>query len=181
LLGGDSAGGNLAAQLLCQIARPNPLLPPIQISRPLQAAFLVSPWLSRHIDDYSYQSNEHIDMLSSHTVKKSVAYFMGDDRNSCSICDLGKLAFPLDSGRDCFQGLDTAARHLYITAGEQEVMKDQITAFAKGVIKFNPKINVEFMLQKEQAHDFILIEGQRGVSGICMESMKTWVKSVLTS
>ncbi|CAI6092611.1 unnamed protein product [Clonostachys chloroleuca] len=181
LLGGDSVGGNLAAQLLCQIARPNALLPPIQTSRPLQATFMVSPWLSRHINGYSYQFNERIDMLSSHTVKKSVAYLMGDDHDNCSMCDPGKLASPIDSGTDCFQGLDTAVRHLYVTAGEQEVMKDQIVAFTKGVITFNPKINVEFIFQKEQAHDFILIEGQQGVPGICTEGMKAWVKSVLTS
>ncbi|CAH0025078.1 unnamed protein product [Clonostachys rhizophaga] len=174
LLGGDSAGGISAAQLLCQIARPNALLPPIQTSRPLQAAFMVSPWLSRHTNDYSYQFNERIEILSSHTVKKSVAYLMGDNHNSCSMCDLGKLAFPIDSGTACFQGLDTAVRHLYITAGEQEVMKDQIVAFTEGVIKFNPKINVEFILQKEQAHYFILIEGQQGVPGICTEGMKAW-------
>ncbi|VUC24113.1 unnamed protein product [Clonostachys rosea] len=181
LLGGDSAGGNLATQLLCQIARPNPLLPSIQTSRPLQGAFLVSPWLSRHTNDHSYQHNERVDMLSSHTVKKSVAYLMGDDNDSCAMCDLGKLAFPLDLGKDCFQGLDTAVRHLYVTAGEQEVMKDQIVGFTKGVMKFNPKINLEFVVQKEQAHDFILIEGQRGILGMCIEDMKTWVKLVLVS
>jgi acetyl esterase/lipase len=68
LVGGDSAGGTLRAQLLTHLVRPHPKGVKIELEEPLVGAFLVSPWVGGCCDETtevnrSWQENGKRDML----------------------------------------------------------------------------------------------------------------------
>lgn len=46
LLGGDSAGGNLAIGVLSHLAHPHPAIAELKVTEPLAGACLISPWTS---------------------------------------------------------------------------------------------------------------------------------------
>jgi acetyl esterase/lipase len=66
ILMGDSAGGNLVLALLSHLNHPHPdkSIPRINLSSPLQAAVLVSAWVSFKDDVPSMQDNIYSDMVT---------------------------------------------------------------------------------------------------------------------
>lgn len=55
VVGGDSAGGNLTAQLLGHILHRHPNVGPVRLTKPLRAAFTVSPWVSTSTNTPSFR------------------------------------------------------------------------------------------------------------------------------
>lgn len=99
IIGGDSAGGNLTAQLLTHLLEPHPTVPRVVLSEKLLGAFLVSPWLSRHTNHASFTENSWIDMLSGPTVDKCVKELLGLARTDENYAKSATLAFPLDGDK----------------------------------------------------------------------------------
>ena len=67
IVGGDSAGGNLALQLLRHIAKPHPNIEQVSVifpsnSRP-RKCILISPWVAMDHTAPSAIKNKHVDML----------------------------------------------------------------------------------------------------------------------
>ncbi|KAH7129269.1 Alpha/Beta hydrolase protein [Dactylonectria macrodidyma] len=179
IIGGDSAGGHLAAQLLCHFCQPHPDLEPVRLSGPLAGCFLVSPWLTSRTSDPSFTENGSIDMLSASIVDKSTKYLLGctstrDDQNAAM-----KLAFPLDMEEFPFKGLKSILKQLYITTGEHEVFRDQALTLAERIERSEDNVELRLDIQQRQAHDFILLEGQEERNGECIEAMKAWMKNLL--
>ncbi|KAH7140680.1 Alpha/Beta hydrolase protein [Dactylonectria macrodidyma] len=180
IIGGDSAGGKLTAQLLCHVVRSHPELVPIHLDSPLAATFLISPWLSRYTDDQSYAENGSIDMISSKSVGEMVRRLCGDPHEMKSEkSELASRAFPLDMEVPCFEGLGVATRQMYVTVGYHEVFREQCMSYVRQVRRFNPEMKVQFDVQEKFAHDFLLLEGLEERSGECMLAMKEWMKSLL--
>ncbi|KAG7289921.1 hypothetical protein NEMBOFW57_006298 [Staphylotrichum longicolle] len=70
LFGGDSAGGNLAVQLLYHISYPMPDVEPVRLGgRKIAGVFAVSPWVSGNTDTRSFHDNDGVDMLSTAIVR----------------------------------------------------------------------------------------------------------------
>ena len=172
VVGGDSAGGNLTAQLLCHLAQPHPVVRKVELSQPLAGSFLVSPWLSRLTSHASYSENGWIEMLSGPIMDRCAEALLGSEAAQQSYAD---LAFPLDAESSRLSGLNNVVSQLYVTAGDQEVFRDQIIAFVHRVRELNLTLKVQFDFQQKCAHDFILYEGQDERSGECMEAMKLWM------
>ncbi|EXM14660.1 Alpha/beta hydrolase fold-3 [Fusarium oxysporum f. sp. vasinfectum] len=178
VVGGDSAGGNLTAQLLCHLAQPHPVVRKVELSQPLAGSFLVSPWLSRLTSHASYSENGWIEMLSGPIMDRCAEALLGSEEAQQSYAD---LAFPLDTKSSRLSGLNNVVSQLYVTAGDQEVFRDQIIAFVHRVRKLNPTLKVQFDFQQKCAHDFILYEGQDEYSGECMKAMKLWMIDLLVT
>jgi acetyl esterase/lipase len=172
VVGGDSAGGNLTAQLLCHLAQPHPVVRKVELSQPLAGSFLVSPWLSRLTSHASYSENGWIEMLSGPIMDRCAEALLGSEAAQQSYAD---LAFPLDTESSRLSGLNNVVSQLYVSAGDQEVFRDQIIAFVHRVRELNLTLKVQFDFQQKCAHDFILYEGQDEHSGECMEAMKLWM------
>ncbi|KAM5356964.1 hypothetical protein ACJ41O_003610 [Fusarium nematophilum] len=179
IIGGDSAGGNLAAQLLCHLVEPHPTVRTIALPEPLLGAFLVSPWLTRHTNDASFVENARIDMLSGPTVDKSTRELLGLTSIDEKYRKSASLAFPLDRDKSCLHGMASVLNQLYVTVGRHEVFRDQAAAFVHEVQHLNLEMIVRFKIQSRQAHDFILLEGQEERDGECIEEMKGWMKDLL--
>ncbi|KAF7552170.1 hypothetical protein G7Z17_g4495 [Cylindrodendrum hubeiense] len=176
---GDSAGGNLAAQLLCHIVRPHPDAVPIQLATPLAASFFISPWLSKYTNDRSYAENGSIDMVSAASVGNTVKQLCGYPDMEVEKNELASRAFPLDMEVPCYEGLSSATSQIHVTVGYNEVFRDQCTLYVRQVRQFNPGMKVQLDIQEKLAHDFILLEGLEERTGECMEAMKAWMKPLL--
>ncbi|KAF4463025.1 C6 transcription factor [Fusarium albosuccineum] len=178
-MGGDSAGANLTAQLLCHLIEPHPAVQKVTLTEPLAGAFLVSPWLTMHTNDASYAENSHIDMLSGSTVERFTRELLGyidvDEKHRMS----SSLAFPLDREKVTFREMDSVVQQLYVVVGSHEAFRDQAVAFVRKVEHANPRLNLRFDIQGKQGHDFIFLEGQEERDGECIQEMMGWMEDVL--
>ncbi|UPK96583.1 hypothetical protein LCI18_007518 [Fusarium solani-melongenae] len=179
VIGGDSAGGNLTAQLLRHLVEPHPTVPRVILSEPLLGAFLVSPWVTRHTNDASFFENSWIDMLSGPTIVKCTKELLGLTETDENYEKSAILACPLDGDKSWMNGMTSIVDRMYVTVGSHEVFRDQAAAFVHEVQQSNPGLNVQFALQRKQAHDFILLEAQEERDGECVLEMKEWMKDLL--
>lgn len=157
VIGGDSAGGNLTAQLLIHLAHQTG---PNALSEPLAGAFVVSPWLSGATTNRSFTENNHIDMLSTGHINTSFEELLGPDMGrGDSRSDCGEWAMPLDADRKWLDNWSQITKALYVTVGANEVLRDQGILFAEIVRQRNDKVNVHLDVFEKDAHDFVLLEG----------------------
>jgi acetyl esterase/lipase len=179
IVGGDSAGGNLAAQLMSHLCQPIPLIPLVMMDEPLAGFFLVSPWLSNKTTDESFVQNAWVDMLSAETVAKANIYYLGLSAVTDTPAESQKTAFPIDGDLAYMQQMSSVAKAVYITAGNEEVMRDQAIRYASEIQQACPSLKVRLDLWERVAHDFILLEGKDGTTGQCMQAMKHWYKQLM--
>lgn len=177
IIGGDSAGGNLTAQLLCHMAWPHPEAVPIELAEPLAGVFLISPWLSTRTTDRSFAENGSID-LSASFVRIITAELLGPDWEE-EASDRFSHAFPLDTKHPWMDKLATMTNKMYLSVGYQEVFRDQCVEFVDKVREANPSMELQFDVQEKMAHDFIILEAHEKRNRDCIEAMKKWVKSML--
>jgi acetyl esterase/lipase len=180
VIGGDSAGGNLAAQLVSHLCEPMSLTPMVMLDEPLAGMFLVSPWLSNKRTDESFRQKGWIDLLSAETVAKSNIYYLGLSAVTDEPVESQRVAFPIDRDLDYLRRMSSVVKRIYVTAGSEEVFRDQAVRYASEAQQADRKVVVKMDLWQRMAHDFILLEGQEGVTGECMLAMKAWYEGVVT-
>ncbi|PHH93276.1 hypothetical protein CDD83_8787 [Cordyceps sp. RAO-2017] len=179
VFGGDSAGGNLAMQLLSHLIDPYPEVPAVTLAEPLRAAFMVSPWLSMKTNDASFREGHGIDMLSASIVQTSVHAILGEVAESPRRATVEERegAFPFDKDDVSFLGrLPEVIARLYVSAGQYEVLRDQIVAIAVEAERLAPKLDVQLDVFEKQAHDFILLEGMLRSPGEATNAMIKWLR-----
>lgn len=135
MIGGDSAGGNLALALLSHILHPHPDVPvKLQLSEPLAAAFLISPWVNFATTDDSFRRNEETDIVVKGMVGRWSGAFLGgaplDNYNQPSMAD-GKW----------FGNLQSVAKDVLIWGGGGEILFDSIDAVAKNLKDAHPRVD----------------------------------------
>ncbi|KAG8407073.1 hypothetical protein J3458_020567 [Metarhizium acridum] len=89
-------------------------------------------------------------------------------------------AFPIDRDLAYMHRIPLVVKTAYITAGNEEVLRDQVIRYASEVQQANPSFKLRMDLQERMAHDFILLEGQNRTTGKCMLAMRQWYKGLLT-
>jgi acetyl esterase/lipase len=182
VVGGDSAGGNLTAQLLGHLLHPHPAAREVVLAEPLAGAFLVSPWVSKRSEWASARRNGGIDMISG-VVKAPVTdeVLKAAEMYGEGVRDEKAWPMPmdLDDAEGWFRGLDKVVKEAYITAGEQEVLRDQGVALADAIRRGNPGTTVKLDVMRDEAHDWILMEGQSAIDGDATQRMRAWFKGVV--
>ncbi|KAK4040096.1 Alpha/Beta hydrolase protein [Parachaetomium inaequale] len=184
VIGGDSAGGNLTAQMLSHLLRPHPAAREVVLEEPLAGTFLVSPWLSATLDWASVERNGGIDMLSPKPMTSVVKDVVGGvEVYEAEVREKNGWAMPMDleDAEGWFRGLGKVVKEVYVTAGEQEILLDQGVAFADAVRRGNPGVPVKLEVMKDEAHDWIMIEGEEGVDGDATKRMRAWFTGVFWS
>ncbi|KAF5572863.1 triacylglycerol lipase 2 [Fusarium pseudocircinatum] len=170
LIGGDSAGGQLTAQLVCHLLQPQPTVPEITLAKPLAGAFLVSPWVAQSTDDASYKENAWIDMLPIPGIIAFTKELLGPGANPAI------SAFPLDRDESSLIRMSSVLSQMYMTAGAHEIFRDQVLTFKERVELLNPDLKLRFQCYENCAHDFIVIENE---DGECTQDMKQWMVDLL--
>ncbi|KAH8201564.1 hypothetical protein TruAng_004256 [Truncatella angustata] len=156
VVGGDSAGANLTAQLLGHLAHGKPQ---ITLSEPLAGAFTVSPWVSTSTTMHSFLENQYIDMLASEIAATSAQALLGESQTPPrSIEDQRGWPMPLDVDGKWLNDWEKVSKALYVTVGSHEVLRDQGVLFAEHVRQRNKVMDVCLHIAETDAHDFVLLE-----------------------
>jgi hypothetical protein len=130
MIGGDSAGGNLAAALLLHLGHPHPQLPAYRLSHPLRGALLISPWISFNTDLPSFTKNQYSDYLTATAIKRASEAFVGPDKQHDSYSE------PSTAPREWWKEVATSAvTEVLIWGGGGEVLIDSIRTFGERVIE----------------------------------------------
>ncbi|KAK1639086.1 alpha/beta hydrolase [Colletotrichum phormii] len=178
IIGGDSAGGNLTAQVLCHLLRPHPDVEPVRLTSPLAGTFLVSPFLSLRTDAVTFRDNHRVDMLSAAIVANGGNYLFADDHAQKQATNPHE-PLALDGDMEWFGEIHTIAKSVYVTAGAQEVFCNDSRVFAEAVRRRNPGLNVQLEVAATEVHDGILIESEFGMIGDASQRMRSWASKCL--
>ncbi|KAJ7173612.1 Alpha/Beta hydrolase protein [Mycena filopes] len=148
---GDSAGGNLAFQVLSQILHPNPSTPEIRLPAPIRGILAISPWVVLTAESKSFTENDGKDFVT----KKTLGGW------GAEILD----AFPKDAGafseagkapKEWFAGVDRLVDRVLVTVGTAELMRDDILEFS-AVFKEH-HANTELVVQKGGLHEDMFLD-----------------------
>ncbi|GJC83857.1 hypothetical protein ColLi_06695 [Colletotrichum liriopes] len=175
---GDSAGGNLACQVVNHILHPHPEVETVRLSGPLAGVFMVSPLLTFRTDTASFRDNHRVDMLSAAIVAEGNRYIFPADFAKKQAANPHQ-PMPLDGDLEWLGEIQTVSKSIYITAGAQEVFRDDVRAFAEAVRRHNPGVDFTLDVAANEVHDSILLEAEFDVVGDATERMRQWASKCL--
>ncbi|KAF5632286.1 alpha beta hydrolase fold [Fusarium tjaetaba] len=178
IVGGDSAGGNLTAQLAYHLIHPNPPVPEVKLQSPLAGMFLVSPWLSDRTDTASFKSYGNVDMLSAGLLQHTSIHSFSSENLKPRVNE-AHPALAMDGDLSWLSDLPTITKALYVTVGGREVFCDAVVEFGKAAQEKCRSIPVLLEVGERECHDFILIENQAEAVGDATERMKKWASEIL--
>ncbi|KAF4552661.1 Alpha/beta hydrolase fold-containing protein 7 [Elsinoe fawcettii] len=153
IIGGDSAGGNLTAALLCHLLHPHPQVTPVNLSEPLAGALLLSPWVEFIRTDEKYWANMYNDMIGVKAAKKWSGAFLGSAQND-------NYTQPATADNSWFTGLPSVVSKIFVYGGALEVLIGSITIFAAKLKSAHP--NVEFFVEDGAVHVDMIVDGTFG-------------------
>ena len=162
ILAGDSAGGNLALQIVAQLLHPHPSLPTPPVGPLcLGGLLLLSPWMEFGTDAPSHTRNEARDALPLSMYRLFVATVMPGV--SPELRAHLEPARATACGR--WGGMGRVARRVLVIAGEYEGLLDTIEETARAIAKEVQDTTV-FVLP-EGVHDDLIVafgagEGREG-------------------
>lgn len=178
IVGGDSAGGNLTAQLIYHLLHPNPAVPEVKLQSPLAGMFLVSPWLSDRTDTASFKDYGNVDMLSAGLLQQTSIHSFSSEDWKPKVNE-AHPALLMDGDLSWLSDIPIIGKALYVTVGGREVFCDAVVEFGKAAQERCRSIPVLLEVGKRECHDFILIENQAEVIGDATERMRKWASEIL--
>ncbi|GAB0135063.1 hypothetical protein EsDP_00003415 [Epichloe bromicola] len=188
-VGGDSAGGNLSVQVLGHMLHPHEGVRRLELSEPLGAVFLVSPWLSNNVFTESFKRNNGNDMISVGAMDQLGGALYGQElikaHKAAALVGDHSVAnpwmTPLDTEESWLDGIGDLTSHIYITVGKNELLYDQGVNFVSLLRRRNATCKIRLDEMEREAHDFILVENVFESPGDATERMRDWFKARLTS
>ncbi|KAI1130677.1 Alpha/Beta hydrolase protein [Nemania abortiva] len=153
---GDSAGGSLSAAILGHLSHPHPKVPPLANNgMRFKGALLVSPWVGLDIAAPSFKANSRKDCLSVPGLRSWTTAFMGD-------AHMDNYNSPLGAPAEWWK--DIQADSVLILAGSDEVLLDDILAFAEKLTEHN-ETKVQLLVTQGEAHNPPVSERQLKING----------------
>ncbi|PNS20941.1 hypothetical protein CAC42_2872 [Sphaceloma murrayae] len=153
IIGGDSAGGNLALALFSHILHPHPQVPMVKLDEPLAGALLISPWVEFHPRDKLFEANKHNDFLGEGVADKWSSAFLGSAKTD-------EYAQPALAGSDWFFDLPRVVNKIFVYGGSLEVLIGSINSMASKLQSVHPKM--EYLVEDGAVHTDFLIDGLVG-------------------
>lgn len=124
IVGGDSAGGNLAMAVLLHLSHPHPEIEPVSLSTPLAGVFGFAPWINFNQDWPSMTENEYRDIITPGVLKTwSSAYLGGKQGDNWSEPDRAPTEW----------WQDAKTEQILLLAGGDEILRSPIEAFANKI------------------------------------------------
>lgn len=168
VIGGDSAGGNLAIALMSNLLHPHPDISPLTLEGPLAGIFLISPWVIFSTDAPSFEECEAKDIHG-----KAALQDWADDFASPK--DRSNYTEPLQAPASWWHG--NVARAILNLAGEYEMFRDDIQAF--GQVLEKAKLNVRTVKCPMQVHIDCILDSHSGLkSGLMSDEIWEWLTTV---
>lgn len=182
IVGGDSAGGNLASALLLHLAKPHADVVPVELYTPLRGALLLSPWVSFNVNKPSMAENADTDYITAKSLKKAVATFLPPGGKPDAYTE--PLSAPLEWWAIVREKI---VQHFFIWAGGSEMLRDSIVEFGTTVRGAPAAGSVEgtvhFVVTPEEAHVQMVLDphlklGSKTVGG---GEVEKWLAKILTT
>lgn len=182
ILGGDSAGGNLLLGLLSHLAHPHPEIEALSLPSKLRGALLISPWCSlTNTHTPAFVTNAERDMFDARTLVRWSAAFLGSDSPFAG----DFYNEPVLAASEWWEPVADVVDEVLIWAGDNEVLKDGIEAFAtkftKGFSKRGGRVDT--VVTPKACHEEMIVErilGYKGDSGTGSQAVvESWAKSKL--
>jgi len=176
ILAGDSAGGNLALQIVAQLLHPHPSLPAPPVGPLcLGGLLLLSPWMEFRTDAPSYTRNGARDVLPLCTYRLFTDGVLPGV--TPELREHLEPAFAAARGR--WRGLGHVAARVLVIAGEHEALLDPIEATAKAIAEGVQDTTV-FILPRGVHDDLISAFGAgEGREGEDYRLIVSWVEKTL--
>lgn len=192
VVGGDSAGGNLTVQLFSHLLHPYPRAERIMLDEPLAGAFLVSPLVSQNMLTRSFVDGRPCDMISEgifdnpnrEMFHEKPSGLLGVLFPNWGLVETKEFregrgwALMADVDEKWLDGMGNIVRKVYVTCGKHEILRDQGIEIAESIRARNADVEVKLEVAEKEAHDFILLEGQRQVVGDATTRMRSWFSRV---
>jgi acetyl esterase/lipase len=142
IVGGDSAGGNLASATLLHLSHPHPEIDSLELSAPLAGVFAYAPWVSFSTEWPSMKDNEWKDILTPALLTSWANSYRGS-----------KAA---DNWNEPFTAptewwADVKTERILILAGGDEILLSPIEEFAKKIKSVFPATT--YVVGKDESHD----------------------------
>jgi len=183
LLGGDSAGGNLAIAVLSHVSNhPHPQsdkVRALKLSASIKAAVLIAPWTSSDVSRYSSMTKyANRDLVNSTCANYWIATYKGgkdvvDDEYVCATLASAEW------------WRDTKCEEMLVTAGEQETLVDAITHWVDNYKQDTGRDSIKYVIGKREVHDaplYSLPESELIKLGDSAQegAIRLWIKERLT-
>jgi hypothetical protein len=130
ILAGDSAGGNLTAELMLHLGHPHPKVEPFPLDKKLKGSLLISPWVTFETESPSFTANANSDILTVDAVNKASSAFIGKGNTHDEYSE--PFRAPAEWWREC---ADSAVEDVLIWGGGGEILIDGIKEFSKRIIQ----------------------------------------------
>ncbi|MCJ1462247.1 hypothetical protein MMC07_000847 [Pseudocyphellaria aurata] len=168
ILGGDSAGGNLALGVLSHLLHPHSSIQALALSEPLKGVIFLSPWVGFQMTAPSYTRNQQKDLVGVRGLKKSASFFMGEGKTD-------EYNQPSCAEAEWWQGLKDVVGEIFITAGADELMVDDIEAISEKIKAVHPKTST--LITPGEGHDLPIMDRAIGwkVESLQEKAAKAWL------
>jgi len=142
IVGGDSAGGNLASATLLHLSHPHPEIDPLELSAPLAGVFAYAPWVSFSTEWPSMKENEWKDIITPNLLVGWANAYRGN-----------KAA---DNWNEPFNAptewwADAKTERILVLAGGDEILLSPIEEFAKRIKSVLPETT--YVVGHDESHD----------------------------
>jgi acetyl esterase/lipase len=122
MLAGDSAGGNLVMGVISHLLHPHPDIKPVELTSPLKAAIIFSPWVNLEMNSASVLENRMQDPVSPEVMRSWAREYMGK-------APLDYYNQPSIAPSAWWRGMPVG--QLLITGAAREMLADDLTRFSE--------------------------------------------------
>ncbi|KAF2806750.1 alpha/beta-hydrolase [Mytilinidion resinicola] len=166
VMGGDSAGANLALAVISSIMHPHPDIKPLSLSGPLAGLLLNGPWVTFSTDAKSFQDNAAKDIHGVDGLHWFTRKFVNDDEKN-------NYTEPL--GADISWWKDLPAKETIVLAGGHELFLTDDREFASKLK--DAGVSVKYVECENEVHIDCFLDAQFGTDPGMM-TFATWEWSV---
>ncbi|RMZ77458.1 hypothetical protein DV738_g4351, partial [Chaetothyriales sp. CBS 135597] len=153
LLGGDSAGGNMALAVVSQALHPSPDLPKVTLDKPLKGLVLVAPWVRFVYHTASVAENKYKDIVTANVAEVWSSTYLA-----------GKATSPYNEPgtADASWWVDAPVEHIVCVAGRDELLHDAVTEWVAKYKEAKGADSITFVVAEHEVHIAPLIELKLG-------------------
>ncbi|KAB8237401.1 hypothetical protein ETB97_001384 [Aspergillus alliaceus] len=143
IVGGDSAGGNLALAVLLHLSHPHPEITPLGDIAPLAGVFAFAPWVSFAHEGVSMRENRGKDVIGAEVLDSWSTVYLGEQGTEGDA-----WSEPNRAPGEWWRG--AKVKEVLFLAGRDEVLFDRIDAFVE---KFRAVVpNTTYVVAHGETH-----------------------------
>lgn len=131
MLAGDSAWGHLVMSVISHLLHPHPDINPVELTSPLKAAIIFSPWVNFDMKSVSVLENQMQDPVSLEVMRTWARDYLGT-------APLDHYNQPSIASYEWWRGMPV--EQLLVTGAAREMLADDLTSFSEMMKVSDPEL-----------------------------------------